>query len=377
MYSLPLLISLGLLNLHAWNYVDERTIIWNNPRPEKWIYLWFGRQRVKARKIAIDPGPVTSSSEVVPSPQEILEVKMEYRDSLAPKSSSPALPVASLIRLASDGDVSQSEKPPPKKKARTRAKKKQTTVQNKLVKEEHVGPVVGVLGNSASEPPSMAQSSTSCSVSHPPRLTANPLLTLPTFPLRRIAPPSRTPFPSANVLAAHSHPGEERSGLSTNQFYRIYQVPRTGEVTTVNVQPSPDIFKSSSAAVYQQGPRFRAHFYNNGPDNYPNTGPNFGTFPALRSNHIPVHNPGRYLAESVFPPSDGSGPQSFSKQVGRGEYLSQSLVPAIVLENTPKHTPLIVPPMNNYSAYPSSSSVQYIGPNTVRESLVSSNYNCT
>ena len=28
------------------------------PRPEKWIFLWFGRQRVKARKTAIDLGPV-------------------------------------------------------------------------------------------------------------------------------------------------------------------------------------------------------------------------------------------------------------------------------------------------------------------------------
>jgi hypothetical protein len=32
------------------------------PRPEKWIFLWFGRQRTKARKTAIDPGPVHAPS---------------------------------------------------------------------------------------------------------------------------------------------------------------------------------------------------------------------------------------------------------------------------------------------------------------------------
>lgn len=363
-YSLPLCSSLFvLLNLRAGNCLDEWIDIWNNPRPEKWIYLWFGRQRVKARKINIGPGPLTSSSDLVPSLQETIEVKTEYRGSLVPMSSSPAVLVAIDIGPTSNGNVTQSEKAPPKKKTRVRApraNKKQRIVQNNIIKNEYLDPVVGALGTSASQPPSMAQDFISCSISHPPRLNESPFVTLPALPFRRIAPPSRTPLTSANILA-HPHPGEDRqSGLSTNQSYRIYPTLRASEVS-VNVQPSPDVFKSSRAAVYQQGPMFRAHFYNNGPVNYQDTRSNLEAVPKSRSDNIPVHNPGLYLAEPLFPHSDGSERQNPPKQVGLDEYFSQSLAPAIVLENTSKPMPSVVPRMNDYSDYPSSSSVQYIG----------------
>ena len=210
-------------------------------RPEKWIYLWFGRQRVKARKTTIDPGPV-----------------------------------------------------------------------------------------------------------HPPRLNESPLATLPALPFRTIAPPSRIPRTSANILACQQKSGEDQqSGLSTN---RIYSPFRTGDATTVNVpasQPSRSVFKFSRASVYQQleGPRFHTHFYNNGPANYRNTRPNLGTLPALRSNHIPVPNPGIYLVEPMLPASHVSWQQNTQSQIGLGKHFSQPLAPAIVLENRSKPAA-----MNNYSA---------------------------
>lgn len=334
---------------------------------------------MKARKTAINTGPVTSNSDLVPSPDEILEVKMEFRDSLVPRSSSPAVPLASVIGSTSDGSVSQSGqsgKSPPKKKARVsqpraqRAKKKQTTARQNLVKDESTDPVVNSLGNSVSAPPSMAQSYITCDNSHPPRLTEGPLVTQPAFPPLRIAPPSRTPLTSAKILA-HPRPGEDRrSGLSTNQSYSIYTPLNTSDVITVNVpdsQPPPDIFKSSKAAVYQQGTRFHTHFYNNGPANYRNTRPNFATVPAVRSNHVTIPNPGSYLAEPVLLVSDVSGRQHIPKQVGRGEYFSQFLAPAIVLENNSKPTPSFVAPMNNYSAHTSSSSA---GSSATMEELV-------
>lgn len=341
-----------------------------NPRPKKWIHLWFGRQRAKARKTTIGPEPVTSNLDLVPSPQEILDVKMEYRDSLVPRSSSPPVPARSVTTgPTSNGNVSQSEKAPPKKEPRVRAKKRQTTVRNSLTKDKHTDPVAE--GNSVSETPSMAQSS----IFHPLRLNESPLVAPPAFPFRRIAPPSRTL--TASILAHPHHPREDQqSGLSTNQSHRIHPALRTSEGTTVNVQPSPDIFKSG-AAVYQQGPRFRAHFYNNESANYRNIRPNSETVSALCSNPIAVCDPGLYLAEPMFLASDGSGRQNPPKQVNLGEYFSQSLAPAIVLENTTKPTPLIVPPTNNYSAYPSSSSMQYIGPSTFTEGLVRNFHNCT
>ena len=183
---------------------------------------------------------------------------------------------------------------------------------------------------------------------HPP-LNESPLETLP---FRRIAPPSRTPRTSANVLAC-PQPGEDRqSGLSTNQSHRIYSPFRT---TTVNVpgsqpSPSPSVFKSSRPTVYQQKPRFHTHFYNNGPANYRDTRPNLGTFPALRSNHIPVPNPRFYPTESMHPTSHVSWQQNIQNQVGLGEYFSQPLAPAIVLENTSKPRPLADAAMNNYSS---------------------------
>ena len=220
------------------------------PRPEKWIYLWFGRQRVKARKTTIDPGPV-----------------------------------------------------------------------------------------------------------HSPRLNESPLVTLPALPFRRIAPPSRTPRTSANILAC-PQPGEyQQSGLSTNQSDRIYSPFRTGDMTTVKLevpgsQPSPSVFKSSRATVYQQleGPRFNTHFYNNGPANYRYTRPNLGTLPAFRSKHIPVPNPRLNLARPMLPASHVSRQQNVQNQVGLEEHFSQSLAPAIVLESTSKPTPLADAAMNNYSA---------------------------
>ena len=337
--------------------------------------MWFGRQRAKARKTIIDSGSVMSSSDLVLSPQEILEVKMEYRDSLVPRSSSPAVTVASVTVPTSDENVGQSKKAHPKKRALVRfrgAKKKQATVQNNCMEDEHTDLVVDTLGHSVSGSPSIAQSFISCGISHPLRLNESPLVTLPAFPLRLIAPPSRTPVTSANI-SADPYSGEDgQFGLSTNQSYRIYPALRTSEATTINDEPSPDAFKSSRAAIYQQGPMFRAHFYNNEAANYRNTHSNLGTVPALHSHHISAHNPGLYSAEPMFPASDGSGRQHVPRQVGLGEYFSQSLAPAIVLENTSKFMPSeVVPPMNDYSAYPSSSSVQYImAPSTVTEGLV-------
>ena len=302
---------------------------------------------------------------------------MEYRDSLVPKSSSPAVPVASAVGPASDGNVSQSEKAPWRKKARVsqpraqRTKKNQTTVELNPIKIEYANPAVSTLGNSASAPSSMALSSNSRDGSRAPRLNEGPLAIQPAFCFPRIAPPSRT-LVSANTLA-HPHLEELQSGLSGNQPYRIYSPLSIRDATTVNVansQPPPGIFKSSKAAVYQQGPRFHTHFYNNGPANYRNTRSNHETIPVFRSNHIPVPSRGTYLAESMFTMSDVSGRQNIPQQVGVGEYFSQSLAPAIVLENTSKPTPSVVVPMNSYSAYPSSSSVQYTGSSTVTESLV-------
>ena len=217
------------------------------PRPEKWIYLWFGRQRMKARKTTIDPGPV------------------------------------------------------------------------------------------------------------PPRLNESPLVTLPALPFRRIAPPSRTPRTSANILACPQPGEDQQSGLSTNQSCRIHSPFRTADVTTVKLevpgsQPSPSDFKSSKATVYQQGPRFHTHFYNNGPANYRYTRPNLGTLPALRSNHIPVLNPRLFLAGPMPPASHVSRQQNIQNQVGLGEHFSQYLAPAIVLESTSKPTPLADAAMNNHSA---------------------------
>jgi hypothetical protein len=205
------------------------------PRPEKWIYLWFGRQRVKVRKASVDPGPVD-----------------------------------------------------------------------------------------------------------PPRLNESPLVTLPapSLPFRRIAPSSRTPRASADILACPQQGDDLQSGpsLSTNQSYSIYSPFRTGDVTTVKLevpdsQPSPGVFKFSKAAAYQQKPRFHTHFYNNGPANYRNT----------RSN------PKFYLAEPMLPASHVSRQQNIQNQVGLGQHFSQSLAPAIVLENTSKLTALADAAMN-YSA---------------------------
>jgi hypothetical protein len=222
-----LLLSLGLFDLHTGKCLDEWTItLEQTPRPEKWIYLWFGRQRVKTRKTTIDPGPV-----------------------------------------------------------------------------------------------------------HPPRPSESPLVTLPALPFRRIAPPSRTPCTSANILAC-AQPGEDQqSDLSTNQSNRIYSPFRTGDVITVKLeeapgsQPSPTFFKSSRAAVYQQGPRFHTHFYNNGPANYRNIRPNLGTFPALLSNHNTVPNPSFSLAEHMLPASQVPRQQTIQNQAGVREhnYSAKSL----------------------------------------------------
>ena len=353
------------------NCLRQRTVIRNTHRPEKWIHLWFGRQRVKARKAAVDLGAVTSSSDLVLSPQDILEVKMEHRDSLILRSSSPAVPNASVIPPASDGNTSQSEKAPPKKKARvTQGVKKKQTTRNSVIKAEYTDPVVSVSGNLASAPPSMAQSSIACDSSYLPRPNEVSLVAQPALPFRRIVPPSRTLI-SANILA-HSHPENWQSGLSTNQSYRIYSPLGTTDVTTVDVadsQPPPGIFKSSKAAIYQQGSRFHTHFHNNGPANYRNTRSNLGTEPALRSNYIPISNPGsyNYLAGPLPPMFDSSGQQNMLNQVG---YFSQFLAPAIVLENTFKPMPSVVAPMYNCSVHTSSSSMQYAGPSTITEGQV-------
>ena len=301
----------------------------------------------------------------------MLKVKIEHRDSLVLSSSSPTVPVTSVVG-PSDRTTGYSENAILKKKPRVsepraqRAKKKQTNIRHNLVKTEYTDPVVGALGNLASVPPSMAQSSMSFDNVHPPGLKEGPLVIQSAFPFSRIAPPSRTPFASASTLA-HPDPGEhQQSGLSTNQAYSIYPSLSTSNVTTVNDAHSrfpPGIFRPpKAAAVYQQGPKFHTHFYNNGPANYRNTLRDFGTLPEVRSNHIPVGTPGPYLAERMTEP-DLSGRQNIPKQVG---FFSQSLAPAIVLEKTS----LVPVPMNNYSAYPSSSSVQYTGSSPIAEELV-------
>ena len=158
---------------------------------------------------------------------------------------------------------------------------------------------------------------------HPPRLNESPLVTLPTLPFRRIAAPSKIPCTSANTLAFPQPKEDQKSGFSTNQSHRIYSL---GNVTTVKLeevpssQPSPGVFKSSRATVYQQGPRFHTQFYNNGPANYRNTRPNLGTFPALLSNHISVPNTSFYLAEPMPPASHLSRQQNLQNQVGLGEH---------------------------------------------------------
>ena len=186
-----------------------------------------------------------------------------------------------------------------------------------------------------------------------PPLNESPLETLPAPPFRCIAPPSRTPLTSANVLACPQLREDRQSGLSTNQSHRIYSPFGTGNVATVNIsgsQPSPSVFKSSRPTVYQQKPRFHTHFYNNGPANYRDTRSNLGTFSALRSNHIPVPNPRFYLAEPMLPVSHVSWQQNIQNQVGLGEHFSQPVAPAIVLENTSKPMPLADTTLNNYSS---------------------------
>ena len=205
------------------NALTNGQILGTTPRPEKWIFHWFGRQRVKARKITSDPGPV-----------------------------------------------------------------------------------------------------------HPPSLNESPLAsaTLPALPFRRITQPSRAPCTSANILAC-AEPGEnQQSDLSTNQSHRIYSPVRlgTGDMITVKLeapvsQPSPSVFKSSRAAtVYQQGPRFNTHFYNNGPANYRNARPNLGTFPALHSDHISVPTPSFYLAGHMLPVSQAPRQQNIQNQASLGEH---------------------------------------------------------
>ena len=160
---------------------------------------------------------------------------------------------------------------------------------------------------------------------HPPRLNESPLVSMPTLPFRRIAPPSRTPCTSVNILACPQPKEDQQSDLSTNQSHRIYAPFRTGDVTTVKLeenpgpQPSLGVFKSSRDTEYQQGPRFNTHFYNNGQANR-NTRPNFGTFPPLLSYHISVPNPSFYLAGSVLPASHVSRQQNRQNQVGLGEH---------------------------------------------------------
>lgn len=299
---------------------------------------------------------------------------MEYRDSLVPRSSSPALSVGSVVGPTLDENVSQSsENHPPTKKPRVsqpraqRAKKKQANVRNILVKTANTDPVVNALGNPASATSSMAQSSTACDSFHLPGLNEAPLVIQSVFPFPRIAPPSRTPLTSASISAQ----GEDRqSHLSTNQSYRIYS-PVNTNATTVNAAGSqlpPSIFTfSKPAAVYQQGPIFRTPFYNNGPANYQNPLSNLGT---LRSDHTLAPNPGPYLAEFLLPVSDVSGRQNIPKQVGLEEHFSHSLGPAIVLENASKPMASAVTPMNNYLGYPSSSPAQHIGSSIFTEDLV-------
>ena len=179
----------------------------------------------------------------------------------------------------------------------------------------------------------------------PPRLNESPLVNMPapSLPFRRIAPSSRTPRTSADILACSQLGDDLQSGLSTNQSHRIYS---TGDVTTVKLevpdsQPSTGVFKFSKATAYQQKPRFHTHFYNNGPANYRNTRPNLGTLPALRSNHtMSAPNPKLYLAEPLLPASHVSRQQNIQNQDGLGQHFSQSLAPAIVLENTSKLTSL-------------------------------------
>ena len=163
---------------------------------------------------------------------------------------------------------------------------------------------------------------------HPPSLNESPLasVTLPALPFRRIAPPSRTSCTSANILAC-AEPGEnQQSDLSTNQSHRIYSPVRlgSGDMITVKLEapvsrPSPIVFKSSRAAtVYQQGPRFHTHFYNNGPANYRNTRPDLGTFPA---NHISVPTPSFYLPGHMLPVSQAPRQQNIQNQAGIGEHI--------------------------------------------------------
>ena len=97
--------------------------------PEKWIYNWYGRERKKTRKTAIvapDQVDVTKppSSDAPMSPLEILDVKIEHRDAILPRSSSFRV-IADVSTTGESSTIAQElDKPPPKKKARKRNLKK-------------------------------------------------------------------------------------------------------------------------------------------------------------------------------------------------------------------------------------------------------------
>ena len=151
---------------------------------------------------------------------------------------------------------------------------------------------------------------------------------MPALPFRHIGPPSRTPCTSASILACPQSEEAQQSELSTNQSHRIYSPFKAGDVITVKLekvpgsQPSPVVFKSSRATVYQQGPRFHTHFYNNGPANYRNTRANLGTLPSLLSNHTSVPNPSFYLAEPMLSAPNMSRQQSIQSQPGLGDHMN-------------------------------------------------------
>ncbi|CAA7262919.1 unnamed protein product [Cyclocybe aegerita] len=261
----------------------------------------------------------TPSSDIAPSLQEIMNVKMEQVDAsspLLPNSSSPdssfqasvsadsistsssvALDNSSFGRSATGNRGKAKGKAPAKLRAPPKNTKTQKTRNTKVKTEAKEPPV-----NMRYTPDPAAPVPTSA----PPGLPHSYLLP-------SIAPPKRSPV----TTAIFETPAISRSRLSevTTQDYTMYVPPGDTSVPLENsyYQPTFSRSKSQRNAAYLQGPVFRNGWNNHGPSAYT---------PRSSGRNVSASGTRGDFGTAFVPPGmSGAPPQSLNVAPQAFEYL--------------------------------------------------------
>uniref|UniRef100_A0A8H8CLB5 Homeobox domain-containing protein n=1 Tax=Psilocybe cubensis TaxID=181762 RepID=A0A8H8CLB5_PSICU len=283
----------------------------------KWVSQWFARQRTKDRK----NNPETStrkgstrlgatgrgSMDVMRSPEDILQVKLEDGDPIGALASSPGATsvseYATTLSASSSSIVLDLTQPGPtiesSQNRRRTGPRNTSSSTTRSLRSRRKGPaiiesprvkkeLIELSLSAAADSPSQSDNQSAANMGAYPGGNHGQTQTAATSSgsrstasasyldiLPMLGPPKRSPMATG---VNHGGPTRRRSSVSgAKKSHNIYAPshaeasPLGGDFhdTVTHDSPAqPRAPKNQRAAFYQQGPVLRTQFYNNGPSNY-------------------------------------------------------------------------------------------------------------